>query len=100
MKPDPNIFIRAAEVFEQDDLDYACVAISDVQEKSFDEVHDTIAHHFFAKWFKPKKLPYNHKHFGWWGSPYYPHSMCVDRRVREARILALLLCVEVLKTES
>ena len=99
MKPDPNVFIEAAEHIFSGRMAYVCCVLSAVQGLGWWECNSA-AHLFFEAWFKPKRLPSTHRSYGWYGNPYLHRGMCLHPQRQEARILALLLCVEILETES
>jgi hypothetical protein len=83
---DPTVFLKAAELVASGKNEFCCDAIMDCTdpiEWAFEDEDPRPHQDFFGKMFKPKKG----FGFGWW----------IDGD-SESRVLALLLCVEILKS--
>ena len=91
-----EVFEHAAELLDSGACGYACYAVRDAA-RDFDS--ESGAHNdLFEELFRPKRVPADAKYNGWWGNSY-----CVDpdvqRRRKEARILALLLAAQIYKDQ-
>jgi hypothetical protein len=95
-KPLHSVFLRAAELqlANKEGADnrstscYSCDNIGHalIEAKLDNRFCGTVEHEFFAAWFRP-----GHLCCGWWP------SLADDSHDHESRILALLLCAEMLK---
>lgn len=96
----PSYFIKAAEILASRRLTYCCGALNYIyiyKTLPFDDAKPAEYIAFLAKHFKPAK----HGMF-WWKLPFEAMKMAPRHRYdpTEARILALLLCAEILKDDQ